>query len=526
MKPITDTPAWQALAEHHAALISHHIHMRDDASASLSAAGITLDYSRHRINHETLTLLFKLAREAGLTEQIKALFRGDALNTTENRPALHTALRDLSSHPVLVNDTDIAKAIHQTRLKMADLTIRLHDGTLRGATGKPFQHIVNIGIGGSHTGPMMTVEALKDFATHALQFHFVSTVDPALLNDVLQKIDPETTLFIVSSKSFNTIETITNASRAAAWLTDKLGAAAVKQHFVAVTARPDLARQFGIADEHIFPLWDWVGGRYSIWSAIGLPLMLLIGPEQFNEFLQGANQMDKHFTASPPETNLPVMLGLLGIWYINFFNATIHAIIPYAYRLRHLIPYLQQAIMESNGKCVTKSGHALSYATCPVIIGQEGCEGQHTYHQLLHQGTAFIPADFILIRQPHHPADQTHQDLLLASALSQAEALRAGKTKNTAHAELLHTIPADQADELAAHLVIPGNKPSTLLILNQLTPATLGSLLALYEHMIFVQGVIWNINSFDQWGVELGKSLLPAMLETVVSAHNQKVKPS
>lgn len=501
---LTDTLAWRALAEHHA-VIGHRA-MRDDIPANqaslLSACGITLDYTRHRINDLTLPLLFDLVKQVDFSSQIKALFNGDVINNTEHRPALHTALRDLSSQPIHVNGSDIAINIKQTRDKMACFVANLHNSTLRGATGKPFQHIVNIGIGGSHTGPLMTVNALQDFAIRPLTFHFISTIDPALMNDVLQQVDPETTLFIISSKSFNTIETITNAGHALSWIQNKLGAAAIDKHFVAVTAKPDRAREFGIIDEHIFPLWDWVGGRYSIWSAIGLPLMLLLGPDQFTDFLTGAHQMDKHFLETPLESNLPVTLAMLGIWYINFFQSNVHAIIPYSHRLRFLIPYLQQAGMESNGKCVTKAGRPVSYPTCPVMIGQEGCEGQHTYHQLLHQGTSLITTDFIVIRQSPRPSDQTYQDLLTASALSQAEALCLGN--NT-----------PMTDPLTAHRAIPGNKPSSMLFLERLTPATLGSLLALYEHVIFTQGIIWGINSFDQWGVELGKSLLPRMLEKV-----------
>lgn len=527
MKPPKQTPAWQALAKHHEAICD--LLMQDNMLAYptlLSACGIDLEYSRHRITKETIALLLAAAKEADLSTQLRALFAGNAINNTENRPALHTALRDLSAKPIIVNGHNIAADIQQTRDRMAAFVNQVQTGTLRGATGKPFRHIVNIGIGGSHTGPMMTIEALKDFAVNQLDFHFISTVDPILIRDVLEKIDPESTLFIISSKSFTTTETMTNAKTAINFIQTKLGTEAIKHHFAALTAKPDRARALGIADESIFPLWDWVGGRYSIWSAIGLPLMLMIGPDQFTDFLRGAYQMDQHVLTAPLESNLPVLLGMLGIWYITFFNTQVQAIIPYSYRLRFLVPYLQQAIMESNGKSVTRDGSPVSGLTSPVIIGQEGCEGQHTYHQLLHQGTALIPVDFILIKEAHHASDQNAHDLVIASAISQAEALRSGKTLTQAESALSQTMPADQAKQLAPHCAIPGNKPSSLLTLNQLTPATLGSLLALYEHVIFIQGVIWDINSFDQWGVELGKELLPAMLAHIQASRQHKATQS
>lgn len=527
MKPLKQTSAWQALETHHGNI--RDLHMQDNmlpCPTLLSACGINLEYSRHRITRETIPLLYALAKEASLPAQLHALFAGEPINHTENRPALHTALRDLSGNAILVNGHNVSSDIKHTRERMADFVRHIHAGKLCGVTGKPFRHIVNIGIGGSHTGPMMTVEALKDFAISPLEFHFVSTVDPALIRDVLNKIDPESTLFIISSKSFTTIETMTNAKTAIAFMHSTLGAEAVKRHFVALTARPDLARTLGMMDEHIFPLWDWVGGRYSIWSAIGLPLMLMIGAEQFTDFLRGAHNMDQHVLAAPPEANLPILLAMLGIWYTNFFHTPLHAVIPYSYRLRFLVPYLQQAMMESNGKCVTRAGEPVSGFTSPVIIGQEGCEGQHTYHQLLHQGTELIPIDFILVKEAHQSSEQDAHDLVIASALGQAEALRAGKSIAQAEASLTQKMPSENARQLAPHCAIPGNKPSSLITLDRLDPATLGALLALYEHIIFIQGAIWDINSFDQWGVELGKELLPLMLNHIQSARQKKANPS
>lgn len=523
MKPLKQTPAWQALEKHHGEICD--LPIQDNMLACptlLSACGINLEYSRHRLTKETITLLLKLAKEADLPAQLHALFAGDIVNHTENRPALHTALRDLSGKPIIVNGHHVTADIQKTRERLTNFVNQVQQGNLCGATKKPFRHIVNIGIGGSHTGPMMTIEALKDFAINKLQFHFISTVDPDLIRDVLEIIDPETTLFIISSKSFTTIETLSNAKTALTFMQARLGSDAIKQHFVALTAQPERARELGIMDERIFPLWEWVGGRYSIWSAIGLPLMLMIGPEQFTDFLKGAYEMDQHVLQAPLESNLPVLLAMLGIWYVSFFHIPVQAIIPYSYRLRFLVPYLQQAMMESNGKCVTRSGHPVSGLTSPVIIGQEGCEGQHTYHQLLHQGTGFIPVDFILVKEAHQASDQEAHDLVIASALSQAEALRAGKTAAQAESALSQRMPAEQAKQLAPHCAIPGNKPSSMLTLDQLNPATLGALLALYEHLIFIQGTIWDINSFDQWGVELGKELLPVMLSHIQSSRQRK----
>lgn len=473
---------WRIISDHQRAIANEH--MRDWFASdrdrfsrfSLQAGDIFLDYSRNRINDQTLALLCELANRHDLSRQIEALFNGEAVNTTEQRPALHTALR----HPTL---SPVSELVATERARLYDFVDRIRHGK--------FRHIVNVGIGGSYMGPLMTTHALKEFATSNLQFHFISCVDKTHFDEVLSQIDPDTTLFIISSKSFTTFETLLNARLLISWMKEKVGKQAL-EHFVAVTAAVDKALAFGIPSEQIFPVWEWVGGRYSIWSAIGLPLMLMLGTDGFNEFLAGAYEMDQHFRHAEIGKNMPVLLALLGIWYTNFFSSSAQVIAPYSQRLRYLIPYLQQAEMESNGKMVSHQHEFVSYQTSPVIFGEAGCNAQHTYHQLLHQGTQLIPVDFILVKN----ATTTQQDdILFASGVSQAQALMQGQS---------HHEP---------HRVLPGNRPSNILLLNHLTPRSLGALLALYEHKIFVQGVIWNVNSFDQWGVELGKQLLPRILD-------------
>lgn len=529
MKILTDMAEWEALNRHHHDLNGQQ--MRDwftgdntrFARFSLQSSGIFLDYSRNRIDHDTIALLCNLAHATGLRKKIDSLFSGLPINTSEKRPALHTALRDKGHQSVIVNGKNIAPIIAETYDKMQQLAAKIHDRKWLGTTGKPIRHIVNVGIGGSHLGPMMTTQALRDFAVADLQIHFISTIDKAHLNDVWAQIDPETTLFIVSSKSFTTLETTTNVNTIAARMTEKLGPDAIKKHFIAVTAATQKAIEFGIPEDQIFPIWDWVGGRYSIWSAIGLPLMLMIGSKQFDEFLAGAYEMDQHFQHTDFAANMPVLLALLGIWYTNFFGASTQAIIPYSHRLRHFISYLQQAEMESNGKNINLSGNGIRYATGSVIFGEEGNNGQHAYHQLLHQGQHLIPVDFILVGKTSDDADNHHDDILLASGLSQAEALMRGKSYEEAFSMLLAANYAEQdAIELAHHQVTPGNRPSNILFLEKITPKNLGALIALYEHKIFVQGVIWNINSFDQWGVELGKQLLPNILQRVQGAKSDE----
>lgn len=520
MKNLTELTEWQALANHQSEI--NDLHMRDLFSQdalrfsrfSLQCGELFFDYSRNRITEKTLKMLCDLAKAIGLSEKIAALFSGYPINATEKRPALHTALRDRAGTQIMVKGKNIAQEIAAMRQKMCDFVSQIHNKKWLGVTGKPIAHIVNVGIGGSHLGPMMCTQALLDFSVSDLQFHFISSVDKAGLLEVLQKIDPETTLFIISSKTFSTIETLTNANTISAWMQDKLGPEALAKHFIAITTAADKAVAFGILEQHIFPLWDWVGGRYSIWSAIGLPLMLMIGSKHFNEFLNGAYAMDQHFQNAAYGENIPVVLALLSVWYLNFFNTHVQAIIPYSHRLRYLIAYLQQAEMESNGKSIKLNGGNVSYATGPVIFGEEGCNGQHAYHQLLLQGQHLIPVDFILVGEGGASfTTDLHQDILIASGLSQAQALMRGKTYDEARQELLDlNYEEDEASELACHRVIPGNRPSNIIFLERLTPKNLGMLLALYEHKIFVQGAIWGINSFDQWGVELGKQLLPVIL--------------
>lgn len=522
MRNLTETMEWQALTNHLATIRSAHMRdwfAEDDqrfTKFSLSVGDILLDYSRNRINEETRSLLVKLAQAADLQEKIHGLCAGLPLNATENRPALHTALRDPHHQPIWINSDNIAEKIRACLEKMAAFTDQIHEQQWLGATGKPITHIVNIGIGGSHLGPKMAVHALKAFSNAQLQFDFISSIDDTYLHEVLTRCNPEQTLFIVSSKSFTTIETMTNAATIKNWLIDKLGRDAITNHLIAVTAAPDKAIHFGIPDSHIFPIWEWVGGRYSVWSAVGLPLMLAIGHQHFTAFLRGAHEMDQHFATAPFTENMPVILGLLDIWYSNFFATTAKAIVPYTHRLRLLIPYLQQAEMESNGKRVTINGSPTDYSTAPILFGEEGSDGQHAYHQLLHQGTDFIPVDFILTGSERKTS--SHYNILLASCLSQAQALMQGKTYEEAFSSLCATHSEESAKKLAPHLVIPGNRPSNILVLKQLTPHSLGMLIALYEHKIFVQGIIWQINSFDQWGVELGKQLLPDVLTHIESS--------
>jgi glucose-6-phosphate isomerase len=405
---------------------------------------------------------------------------------------------------------------------MQQFTDDVRCGNWRGCTNKPITDIVNIGIGGSHLGPLLTTHALTDYAIKHLRCHFISNIDSAHLNEVLQQINPETSLFIVSSKSFTTLETLTNARTIKTWLKQQLAGvrsatSIIEKHFVAVTAAADKAVAFGIPDEQIFPLWNWIGGRYSVWSAIGLPLALACGMENFSAFLEGAHEMDQHFRHADFSENMPVLMALLGIWYINFFAANNHAIIPYSHHLTHLRTYLQQADMESNGKSISQHGTSIEYATGPIIWGEQGCNAQHAFHQLLHQGQHLTSVDFILTGGTHDNV-KSHHDILIASGLSQAQALMQGKSFQQAFDELVQDgCSAEDANELAHHKSISGNRPSNILFMNQITPRNLGALLALYEHKIFVQGAIWQINSFDQWGVELGKQLLPQILNDLTN---------
>ena len=519
MKNIAASSQWNALKEHQKKL--SNVYMRDlfsfdpnrFANFSANNSNILLDYSKNIITAETVKLLLDLANTANIKDHIERLFTGQLVNSTEKRAAAHTALRDPTLQCLMVKGINIMPTIHQTLNKMISFCQQIQLGNYRGFSGKPLTDIVNIGIGGSDLGPAMVTEALTPYQSTTLRLHFVSNIDGSHINDVLKKANPETTLFIVSSKSFTTLETVTNANTAKKWLLDKSNQpSAIQQHFVAITHNPEQAVAFGVSPDNIFEMSDWIGGRYSLWSSIGLPIMLSIGVNNFNELLLGANAMDQHFRTAPFANNLPILLALLGIWYRNFFDLPTHAVFPYDQYLQRFPTYLQQADMESNGKCVQHSGIPVQYATGPIIWGEVGCNGQHAFHQSLHQGTHTVPVDFILPIKSHHDLTH-HHTLLIANCLSQSQALMLGKTKEEAYQELIALDYSQlEANRLAPHKTTPGNRPSNTLMFAKLTPHTLGSLIALYEHKIFVQASIWNINSFDQWGVELGKQLAKAIL--------------
>jgi glucose-6-phosphate isomerase len=531
MHQLTDLPEWHALTQHYESTKNSHMrtlfaqNQNRFQQFSIEINDILFDYCRNRVTEHTLDLLIDLANASHLLAKREAMFAGNAINCTEKRAVLHTALRDSTKQPLMVNGQDIKALIRCTKDRIRQLVESVHHGEFKGITGKAITDIVNIGIGGSYLGPMVCEEALKDYAHPGLRCHYLSTVDKVPLLDLLAVINPETTLFIISSKTFTTIETLTNAKTIADWLIAKLGPAAIEKQFVAITAATQKALQFGINQDLIFPMWEWIGGRYSVWSAIGLPLALAIGVEHYQAFLNGAEMIDQHFKTAPLKQNIPVIMALLSIWYHNFYYAQGHAIAPYAHRLRHLIAYLQQADMESNGKAVRLNGEPINYLTSTIIFGQEGCNGQHAYHQLLHQGKQLIPTDVILIAKMAQSAnDHQHHDVLISSGLSQAQALMQGKTYQEAKDELIAmNYPLQEAEYLAQHRVIPGNKPCNIFFIKELNPHNLGALIALYEHKIFVQGAIWDINSFDQWGVELGKQLLPNILAAM---HNKGDKAS
>ncbi|MCX4026356.1 glucose-6-phosphate isomerase [Endozoicomonas sp. SM1973] len=475
---------------------------------SLKAAGLFLDYSKNLMTPETLQLLGKLAEEAKLPEAIKRLFQGDKVNHTEQRPALHMALRKQDDEAIWVDGQDVMPEIKATLAKIATLTQQVHSGKWRGYTGKPITHIINIGIGGSFLGPKMIIEGLTPYIKPDIKHHYIANIDPNDVAEAFKHIDPETSLFIVASKSFSTIETKLNAETCRQWMLDQ-GAKAedIAKHFLAVSSNVDKAVEFGIHPDNIYPMWDWVGGRYSLWSAIGLPIALTLGFDNFEALLKGAYQMDEHFRTAPITENMPALLGLIGVWYHNYHGATAHAVLPYDQYLSELPNHLQQVDMESNGKSVNHDGETLSYSSGPVIWGDTGTNGQHAYHQLLHQGTLLIPVDFVVPAQSHNDIGD-HHPWLFANALSQSQALMAGKTLDEAKAELAEQgLSTEEIEKLAPHKVIPGNRPSNTILMSKVTPETLGALVALYEHKVFTQGMLWQVNSFDQWGVELGKQL-------------------
>ena len=525
---VTQLPSWQALAAHRERLSGFSMRQAFAADPqrfdtfSLSACGLFLDYSKNLMDRETRELLVNLARETGLERAIRALFEGDLLNNTEQRPALHTALRRPLGDKVQVDGVDIMPEVQRVLQQMTELVGRIHDGLWRGYTEKPITDVVNIGIGGSFLGPQLVSEALLPFAQRGVRCHYLANIDGSEFHELSAKLRAETTLFIVSSKSFGTLETLKNAQAARGWYLAQGGSEAeLYRHFIAVSSNREAAVAFGIREENIFPMWDWVGGRYSLWSAIGLPIALSIGMSNFKELLSGAYRMDDHFQKQPFEENMPVLLALLGIWYGNFWNASSHAILPYDHYLRNITKHLQQLDMESNGKSVRQDGHGVSTATGPVIWGGVGCNGQHAYHQLLHQGTQLIPADFIVPVSSYNPVADHHQ-WLYANCLSQSQALMLGKSREEAEAELrAKGVSEEDVQRLAPHKVIPGNRPSNTLVMERVSPRRLGALIAMYEHKVFVQSVIWGINAFDQWGVELGKELGKGVYSRMIGTQEQ-----
>ena len=514
---LTRGPAWQALGRHHGAV--RDLRLRDQFAAdvrraerlSFEAAGIHADLSKHRITAETVELLLALARERRVAEHRDAMLRGEHVNRTENRPALHVALRMPRGRSLVVDGRDVVRDVHEVLDRMAAFADRVRSGEWRGRTGERIRAVVNIGIGGSDLGPAMAYEALREFSDRELTVRFVSNVDATDLVEKLRGLDPAATLVIVSSKTFTTVETMTNARGARQWLLDGLGGdgAAIAKHVVAVSTNLEAVAEFGIDPANAFGFWDWVGGRYSMDSAIGLSTMVAIGPEGFHDMLAGFHAVDEHFAGAPLERNLPVLMGLLGVWYRDFFGTQTHAVLPYEQYLARFPAYLQQLVMESNGKRVTLDGDPVDAGTAPVVWGEPGTNGQHSFHQLLHQGTVLVPADIIAFARASNPVGE-HQDLLLANALAQAQALAFGRTPEELRA-------GGVPERLVPHKAMPGDRPSTFLLLERLTPFALGSLVALYEHVVFTQGAIWGIDSFDQWGVELGKELAVALAPAVTA---------
>ncbi|MFG2074242.1 glucose-6-phosphate isomerase [Nonomuraea maritima] len=502
---ITQSQEWAALGKHHDELAGRQLRelfAEDPGRAgrmTVTAADLFLDYSKHRVTRETLDLLLALAERAGLRERIDAMFRGVHINVSEDRAVLHTALRLPRDAELVVDGQDVVADVHAVLDKMSDFADRVRDKQWRGATGKPIETVVNIGIGGSDLGPAMAYEALRDYADAGITARFVSNIDPADITGNLAGLDPETTLFVVSSKTFTTLETLTNARVARRWLVEALGDDAVSKHFVAVSTNAAKVAEFGIDTHNMFGFWDWVGGRYSYDGAIGLSLMIAVGPERFREMLAGFHAVDEHFRTAPFEANMPVLMGLLGIWYTDFFGAETRAVLPYSQRLHRFPAYLQQLTMESNGKSVRADGTAVTTDTGEIFWGEPGTNGQHAFYQLLHQGTRLVPADFIGFAEPYEDSEGMH-DQLTANLLAQTSALAFGKTADEIAAE-------GTAAAIVPHKVMPGNRPTSTILAPKLTPSTLGQLVALYEHIVFVEGTIWGVDSFDQWGVELGKKM-------------------
>jgi glucose-6-phosphate isomerase len=520
---LTQLPAWQALRDHRRAAAGLRLRQafeQDPARFerfSLRLGDLLLDFSKNLITEETLRLLIDLGRQRELAQWIERMFNGERINSTENRAVLHVALR--ADEPVMFEGVDVAQEAAGTFARMRRFCDGVRGGTLTGYTGRHFTDIVNIGIGGSDLGPALVAEALAPYAAPQLATHFVSNVDGAQLAGVLANLNAETTLFIVASKTFTTLETLANARTAQEWLMSKAGAGkAAARHFAAVTANAPAAREFGVDPEWTFEFWDWVGGRYSVWSAVGLAAAIAIGMDHFDALRGGAREMDRHFATAPLERNLPVVLGLLGVWYTDFLAAATHAVLPYDQSLQLLPAYLQQLEMESNGKGVTRDGAPVDYATAPVVWGAPGTNGQHAFFQMLHQGTQVVPADFIGCCQSHH-ALGSHHEILMSNFFAQTEALMRGKTAEEAREDMLaQGLAPRDAEKLIPHRVFPGNRPSTSIVLKKLDPHGLGALLALYEHKVYVQSIIWGINAFDQWGVELGKTLANRILPELTTS--------
>jgi glucose-6-phosphate isomerase len=521
-QPCIERPAWKALVAHHQRMRDLHLRklFADDPTRgkhmTAEAVGLFFDYSKNRVTDETLKLLVQLADESGLRERIDAMFRGEKINITENRAVLHVALRAPKGESIIVDGENVVPQVHAVLDKMADFSNRLRTGAWKGYTGKRIRNVINVGIGGSDLGPVMAYEALKHYSDRDMTFRFVSNVDGTDFAEAVWDLDPAETLFIISSKTFTTLETMTNAHTARDWLLAGFGGdeKAVARHFVAVSTNASAVAKFGIDTANMFEFWDWVGGRYSMDSAIGLSTMIAIGPDNFRAMLDGFHQMDEHFRTTPFEQNLPVLMGLLAVWYNDFFGAATVAVLPYEQYLKRFPAYLQQLTMESNGKHVTLDGSTVSCDTGPVYWGEPGTNGQHSFYQLIHQGTRLIPCDFIAFYETLNPLGR-HHDILLANVFAQAEALAFGKTAEQVKAE-------GTPDWLVPHRVFEGNRPSNVILADRLTPETLGKLVALYEHSVFTQGAIWNIDSFDQWGVELGKQLAQRIIPELES----KEKPA
>ena len=524
---LTRLPAWQALLAHQRstvfnlrALFAADPHRFD--RYSITQSELLLDYSKHYLTDHTVRLLVSLADARHMRESVRRLMSGDRINNTENRPALHTALR--ANTPVMLDGHDVTQDVARVRAQMRRFSDALRAGAAKGATGRAITDVVNIGIGGSDLGPALAVDALAPYAARTPRVHFMSNIDGAHVRAVLDPLDPQTTLAIIASKTFTTQETLTNANSVRTWFAKSVGER-TGDHFAAVTANSRAAQAFGIAADRTFEFWDWVGGRYSLWSAVGLPIAIAVGMDQYDAMCEGARHMDEHFASAPLERNMPVMMALLGIWYGDFHGTATHAILPYDMRLKRFPDYLQQLEMESNGKGVTRDGEAMDYSTCPVVWGAPGTNGQHAFFQMLHQGTQMVPADFIACCKPHHQLTQ-HHTILLSNCLAQTEALMRGKTAEEARAEMqAQGMPGGELEQLVPHKVFPGNRPTSTLLLDALTPRALGSLIALYEHKVFAQSVIWGVNAFDQWGVELGKRLADRILPELkgdgpVSSHD------